>query len=151
MLTEKTSRSSVTVQLAFLLLLAACKPDGGSYAPPIHYSIDQLAGEWIGFPDEEDGELYQVVLHPDGTGALVMAGQHGVSRYAITEWRMATNISLDCLFGLTTNAAAPKEMKCAVKKHSLRAVLSSGKGGWQRHIIFRRAQDLKWLKYDGTA
>jgi hypothetical protein len=33
------------------------------------------------------------------------------------------------------------------QKRSLRAVLWSESGQWKSHIVFRRVQDLEWLKH----
>ena len=149
MLASSMCRLPVIAQLVFLLIpLTGCGPDGGSYAPPTHFSIDQLAGEWIGFPDEGDDEIYQLTLEADSTGVLRMAGRLGIDRYPIAKWELTTNISLACRFVIGTSAVAPEEMRCNVKKRSLRAVLWSKSGGWRRHIIFRRTQDLQWLKDD---
>lgn len=141
---------TAATMVVWVVVATACREGPGCYAPPPEYTTDDFVDEWIGFPDEEDLELYQLVLCADNTGMLVMAGAEGVYRYAITDWKLTSNIWLRCEFERSTNRATPQKMACRVGKRSLRAVLDNGEGGWQRHVLFRRAQDLQWLKGDGV-
>ncbi|HPY32248.1 MAG TPA: hypothetical protein PLT00_16355 [Verrucomicrobiota bacterium] len=145
------STFTAAAMVVWVVVATACREGPGCYAPPPEYTTNDFADEWIGFTDKEGtDEVFRLVLQVDGTGMLVEAG-YGVYRYAITDWKLTSNIWLRCEFERSTNRAAPLKMACRAGKRSLRAVLDNGEGGWQHHIIFMRAKELERLYEGATA
>jgi len=145
--------ASLVITLFVGILLCGCRTRPICILVPVPYAFSpaDVAGEWIGFTTSGT-DLYRLELGVGQSGLLTEAytalTNAEVMRFEISRWDITTNNVLTCAF-LQRDAndplrkSWPLKMECDVKGDHLEAILTNGKGGWERSIIFWREKDLE--------